>query len=119
MGNCEKNDWAKTKQYRNLKRSMIQDLENAGLNREPYLDMVSQYMAFWVQLQMLNQDINERGICVEYQNGNNQMGVTDNKSVAAAVRVNARMESILASLGYKARALKSGASAASGEDDEL
>ena len=56
---------------------------------------------------------------MEYQNGNNQMGVTDNKSVAAAVRVNARMESILASLGYKARALKSGASAASGEDDEL
>ena len=113
MGNCKKRDLAKTKQYRNLKRSMIQDLENAGLNR------VCQYMAFWVQLQMLNADIEERGICVEYQNGNNQMGVTDNKSVAAAVRVNARMESILASLGYKARALKSGASAASGEDDEL
>lgn len=119
MGNWEKKDWTKTKQYRNLKRSMIRDLENAGLDREPYLDMVSQYMAFWVQLQMLNTDIEERGICVEYQNGNNQMGVTDNKSVAAAVRVNARMESILAALGYKARAAKSGATAASGEDDEL
>lgn len=119
MGNCEKKDWTKTKQYRNLKRSMILDLENAGLNKEPYLDMVHQYMAFWVQLQMLNEDIEERGICVEYQNGNNQMGVTDNKSVAAAVRVNARMESILATLGYKARAAKSGATATSGEDDEL
>lgn len=119
MGECAKKDWTKTKQYRNLKRSMIQDLENAGLNKEPYLDMVHQYMAFWVQLQMLNEDIEERGVCVEYQNGNNQMGVTDNKSVAVAIRVNARMESILASLGYKARAAKSGAAAASGEDDEL
>lgn len=112
------NNWTKTKRYRDLKKALLSDLRADGRERLPYTEQVEQYMAFWCQLQMLNADIAERGVNVEYQNGKNQNGTTDNKSVATAVRVNARMEAILAALGYKDKNIKLGA-AASGEDDEL
>mgnify|MGYP000074324235 FL=1 len=112
------NNWTKTKRYRDLKKALLSDLRADGRERLPYTEQVEQYMAFWCQLQMLNADIAERGVNVEYQNGKNQNGTTDNKSVATAVRVNARMEAILAALGYKDKNIKPGA-ALSGEDDEL
>lgn len=112
------NNWTKTKRYRDLRNALLSDLRADGRERLPYTELVEQYMTFWIQLQMLNADIAERGVNVEYQNGKNQNGTTDNKSVATAVRVNARMEAILAALGYKDKNIKPGA-ALSGEDDEL
>lgn len=110
----------KTNRYKNLRQALIDDLENAGINRLPYTDMVEQYMDLWVQLQLLNSDIAERGVQIPYQNGSTQKGVTDNKSMNAAIRVGARMDDILATLGYKDRAKKQSAlTSGGGEDDEL
>lgn len=107
--------------YKNLKTALTDDLKAAGMNRLPYTDMVEQYMDLWLQLQLLNEDVIQRGVQIPYRNGSNQEGVTDNKSVNIAIRVGARMDNILTSLGYKERAKRQTAMTpdAGGEDDEL
>lgn len=119
MEKKQKKNWARTSRYKELKDALLQDLQVKNLYRLPYTDLVDQYMSMWCQLQMLYADINDRGVYTEYQNGRNQNGTTDNKSVGAAIRLGARMDDILETLGYKDRAKKSEAAACSGEDDEL
>lgn len=115
-----KKRWDQTKRYKDLKKSLIADLEAAGINRLPFSELVEQYMAFWVQLQDLDADITARGVQVPYVNGR-QTGVTDNKSVSAKIRVSAQMNDILKNLGYSDRAKRAGAQAGAdgGEDDVL
>lgn len=108
-----KKDYKKTKQYKALKKELEDDLESRGLISEPYKDKVDEYMRLWCWLQMLNDDISERGVFIEYQNG-----TTDNKSLTIATRVSSQMLSIWAALGFKEQAVKAKA-AAGGEDDEL
>mgnify|MGYP000212950168 CR=1 FL=1 len=108
-----KKDYKKTKQYKALKKELEDDLESRGLISEPYKDKVDEYMRLWCWLQMLNDDISERGVFIE-----NQKGTTDNKSLTIATRVSSQMLSIWAALGFKDQAVKAKA-AAGGEDDEL
>ena len=119
MAKSTKNNWTRTKAYQDLKRSLLEELNAAGMERLPFTDLVEQYMSLWCQLQMLNQDVEERGVYIEYQNGSSQKGITDNKSLGAAIRVGDRMDDILTTLGYKARAARAGASAVMEDDDPL
>lgn len=111
-------DWTKTKAYRELKQEMLDDLEARGLISLPYVDKVEEYMELWVQLRMLNEDIRERGVSIEYQNGENQKGTTDNKSLGIAIRVSSQMLNIFSALGFREQAIKAKADIG-GEDDEL
>lgn len=114
----KKTDFTKKKNYKKLKEEMLADLESRGLISEPYLDKVDEYMRLWCWLQMLNEDIKERGVFIEYQNGEKQKGTTDNKSLTIATRVSNQMLSIWNALGFKAQAVK-GKDGVGGEDDEL
>lgn len=115
---AKKRNFKNTKAYRELKKEMLDDLESRGLISEPYKDKVDEYMRLWCWLQMLNDDITERGVFIEYQNGENQKGTTDNKSLTIATRVSGQMLSIWAALGFKDQAVKAKAMTG-GEDDEL
>lgn len=115
---AKKQDYTKKKVYKELKKEMLDDLESRGLISEPYKDKVDEYMRLWCWLQMLNDDIKERGVFIEYQNGENQKGTTDNKSLTIATRVSSQMLSIWAALGFKDQVVKAKAMAG-GEDDEL
>ena len=64
-----KKDFSRTKEYRTLKKDMLDDLEARGLVGTQYTDKVEEYMNLWCWLQMLNQDILRRGVYIEYQNG--------------------------------------------------
>lgn len=112
-------DLTRSKAYRELRQSLLEDLRVAGLERLPYTDLVGQYMTLWVQLQQLNQDVAERGVYIEYQNGSTQKGITDNKSLSSALRVGARMDDILKALGYMNQASRAGASSGSEDNDPL
>lgn len=117
-GDCER--LRRTKRYRELKAAMLADLEAAGINRLPYTEMVEQYMSLWVQLQLLEADVADRGVKVQYQNGATQKGVTENKSLTTAVQIGRRMDDILNRLGYQEIAKKQRIGAVgTGEDDEL
>lgn len=119
MAKQAKNDWPRTKAYRELKQSLLDDLDSADMRREPYLDLVEQYMDLWCLRKTLKLDLDERGVSIAYQNGSTQKGVTDNKSLSALVRVEDRMSDILGILGYKARAAKAGAASMAEDDDPL
>ena len=67
--------------------------------------------------ELLEEDIAARGVYVEYQNGANQKGTTDNKSVEKLVRVSSQMLSIWAALGFKEQAAS--AKPSDGDYDEL
>ena len=110
-------NWEKTKAYRDLKKDMLDDLSARGLVSRQYTDKVEEYMDLWCMRQMLTEDVQKRGVFVEYMNGANQFGTTDNKSVGMITRVSAQMLSIWAALGFRDSAVN--AKAGAGEDDEL
>lgn len=109
--------WEKTAEYRKLKQDMLDDLESRGLVGQQYTAKVNEYMDLWVWFRMLNADVLERGVFVEYQNGANQKGTTENKSLTIATRVAAQMLNIWAALGFKENAISSKPLA--GDADEL
>ena len=111
-------DWTKTKAYRELKQEMLDDLEARGLVSRPYIDKVEEYMSLWCIFQMLREDVNARGVSVEYSNGTAQKGVTDNKSLPMMTRVSSQMLNIWTALGFKELASSSRPQPA-GDDDEL
>lgn len=104
-------------EYKQLRKDMVDDLEARGLVSQPYMDKVSEYMSLWCLRRMLEEDIAERGVYLEYQNGANQKGTTDNKSVEKLVRVSSQMLSVWTALGFREQA--NAAKSAGGEDDEL
>lgn len=109
--------YAKKREFRELQKDLLDDLTARGLIIRPYLDKVEEYMGLWCLRRMLEEDIADRGVYVEYQNGANQRGTTDNKSVEKLVRVSSQMLSIWAALGFKEQAAN--AKPSDGDDDEL
>lgn len=109
--------YAKTKEFAQLKAELVDDLQARGLISQPYLDKAEEYMSLWCLKRMLEEDIAERGVYVEYQNGANQKGTTDNKSVEKLVRVSSQMLSIWSALGFKEQA--NSAKPVGGDVDEL
>ena len=109
----EKN-WRQTKAYRDLRRSLLDNLEARGLAEQAYTDKVEEYMDFWVQRQKLEADITARGISVlDEKRGM----MVENRSVSLCVQVSRQMLAIFSALGLKDDACA--ASPQGGEDDEL
>ena len=109
--------FAKTREFRELQKDLLDDLTSRGLISKPYLDKVDEYMGLWCLRRLLEEDIAARGVYVEYQNGANQKGTTDNKSVEKLVRVSSQMLSIWSALGFKEQAANAKPSGC--DDDEL
>lgn len=110
------------KVYREIRDNMLDSLETRGMLGAHYTDKVDEYMRLWCHLQMLQDDIDERGVFVYYSNGATQKGTTENKSLAAEVRVSGQMLSIWNALGFKADAVEQqngGISRGGEEDDDL
>ena len=111
MGDSAKN-WKQTKAYRELRRSLLANLEARGLVEQAYTDKVEEYLDFWVQRQKLEEDISLRGISVlDEKRGM----LVENRSVSLCVQVSRQMLAIFTALG-----LKDDACAAShqGEDED-
>lgn len=106
---------AKTKKYKALKQSMLDNLSARGLVEDIYIDQVEQYMDFWAQSQQLRDDIAERGVSVfDEKRG---MDV-ENRSISLLVQVSRQMQSIYAALGFKDVSASAKVSP-DGDDDEL
>lgn len=94
----EERSWKKTRTYRDLRKSLLDNLEARGLVEEAYTDKVEEYMDFWVQRQKLEADIARRGVTVLDE----KRGMpVENRSVSLAVQVSRQMLAIFAALGLK------------------
>lgn len=106
-------DWRKTKQYRELKKSMLDNLEARGILEKAYTDKVDEYLDFWVRRQELQTDVAERGLSVMDDRGR----ITENRSVSLEIQVARQMLAVWTALGFKDAAAKS--DVLGGMDDEL
>lgn len=88
------------KLYLEIKEDLLQQLSINDTEEKRYVDLVEDYMALWDIKNRLIQDIKERGVSVEWNNGK-QTGRKKNDSVADLVKVNNQMLKILSELGLK------------------
>lgn len=99
MKNHERNtDFRRSKGFRTLKKAMLDNLAERGLDQLVYADKVEEYMDFWVLRQELKADIAQRGLTVTDDRGRQ----TENRSVGMAVQVSRQMMALFKALGFKA-----------------
>jgi molybdenum-dependent DNA-binding transcriptional regulator ModE len=94
-------DYEKTKEYRSIKKELLNQLEINGTIAKYYHSLVDTYMRCWADVKKLEADIEERGVVVEYQHGGGQCGMKRNDSIGEKLKVIAQMLKILDSLGIK------------------
>ncbi len=98
-----------------IERSIINQLKEKSIYQYAhYQDLVNDYMKMWDVKNMLQDDIEERGVSVYWCNGGGQEGYKKNESISELVKVNKQMLKILLDLGIRASDLK-----AVEPDDEL
>ncbi|MBC2285889.1 P27 family phage terminase small subunit [Listeria booriae] len=77
-----------------IKNSLLRYLDANNAKKEPFTDMVEQYMTLWDTFNQLGIDIARRGVSV-----NGTHGLKKNDSVPEQQKTNKQMMSILAYLG--------------------
>lgn len=87
--------------YIKIEISLMEQLENNKIDTDYNQDLVRDYMGFWVIKTMLIDDVNKRGVSVNYNNGGGQKGKKKNESIAELTKVNKQMLNILDNLGLK------------------
>ena len=96
-----------------LKKTMLDNLQARGLVDPVYVDKVTEYIDLWMRRQALKEDIEERGVTVLDE----KRGVmTENRSVSLEVQVSRQMLAIYGALGFKASSEKD---AGADLDDDL
>lgn len=84
-------DYRRSDQYRTLRESMFEALEQRGALTPLAADKVEEYLDFWVQRQQLREDVRSRGLTVTDERGR----PTENRSVSLGVQVARQMMDIL------------------------
>lgn len=108
-------DFKRTKIYRELKKSMEDNLEARGLIEPIYLDMVQRYMSFREMEYLADLDIAEKGLNVKDEKRGTMMA---NPSVATKLNASRQAAQIYRALGFEDEAKKN-RSAIGDDDDEL
>lgn len=106
-------DWRKSQKYRELKRSMEENLQARGLAEAVYEDKVAEYMDFWCRRKELQADIEERGLTVVDERGR----MSENRSVSLEIQASKQMLAIFTALGFKQEVERGGSGGA--DEDEL
>lgn len=101
----------KSKHYKDIRKSLLLQLDINGTEGEHFKDLVEDYMAMYCTKRLLQTDIENRGTLVEYDNGGGQKGRKKNDSIDMFNKTNAQMLKLLAELGIKANASIGGESA--------
>lgn len=102
------------KRYRTIRKCLMEQLLRQGNDKKCFEDLIEDYMNMWLAKELLNNDIQERGIRVKYDNGGGQTGWKKNESVDQMMKLNAQMLKLLAELKITVSAGSGG-----GEDEEL
>ena len=58
---AKKPDYRKTKDFKALKKAMLEKLAIRGMDERSYTDKVDEYLDFWVRRRELRDDVNARG----------------------------------------------------------
>ena len=108
---AKKPDYRKTKDFKALKKAMLEKLALRGMNERSYTDKVEEYLDFWVRRRELRDDVNTRGLTVTDERGR----LSENRSVSLEIQVSRQMLALFTALGFKPEDCEGGC----GADDEL
>lgn len=86
--------------YKNIRKSIKEQLKNDGKISSHYEDLVEDYMKMYLVKELAYADIQERGETVEWHNGT-QRGFKKNDSVDVILKTNQQMLKLLDTLGIK------------------
>jgi len=85
----------------NIKKDLIERLEENGIMGSWYLDLIEDYLQLWDTKNLLIKDVKERGVNTEYNNGGGQVGCKKNDSVDQLLKVSQQMIKLLDAMGIK------------------
>lgn len=98
---------ADEKLRRKIELAIIKQLKEKKIYQYAhYQDLVNDYMKLWDFKNMLQEDIDKRGVSVYWQNSETQYGYKKNESISELLKVNKQMLTILYDLGIRASDLK-------------
>lgn len=104
-----------SEKYKKIRESLVNQLKDSSGNiSDFYEDMVDHYMALWTTARALEDDIEKRGVVVNWNNGGGQKGKKKNDSVSELNKTVQQMSKLLESLGIKPTDVVSGS-----DGDEL
>ena len=84
-----------------IRQDLLDQLERNGVVGEQYIDLVDAYMHLWDTFHELTDDIEEKGVSIKWQNGENQFGYKKNDSVAERNKTVNQMLKVLKQLGLE------------------
>lgn len=105
-------DISRTKAYKALNKSLLDNLKARGLDCALYKDKVQEYMDFWKLHKELQRDIQERGMVV-FDDRNRP---SENRSISLDIQVSRQMLALFTAMGFKPEDL---IGANGGDDDDL
>ena len=91
----------RTKLYRNVRRSLIEQLERSGNDNAHFSDLVEDYMKNWIVKELAYRDIQDKGTTIEYRNSATQYGTKKNDNVDILLKTEQQMLKILEMLNIK------------------
>lgn len=90
-----------------IEKAIIEQLKEKQVYKYAhYQDLVRDYMKLWDFKTMLQDDIDKRGVAIEWRNSETQYGYKKNDSVSELLKVNTQMLKILYDLGVRASDLE-------------
>lgn len=108
-------DYKRTNEFKEIRQSLLQQLEENGNMNPHFKGLVEDYMRLWIIKNQLIDDIDERGVVCKYQNGKDQWGYKRNDSVGELNKVSSQMLKILTQLKISVKEVES----IDLDDDEL
>lgn len=89
-----------------IKKDLIEQLNKKGATQQFYISLVDDYLSLWDMKNALIEDIELRGVSIEWNNGGGQQGRKKNDSIAELNKTNAQMLKILSELGLRGADIK-------------
>ena len=93
---------------KNVKESLIKQLEVKGADVDIYLSLIDDYMWFWKQERAMQKDIKERGRTYNATSAAGKDYEKNNPSVKDALLYSKQMVAILCALGLSTESVKTG-----------
>lgn len=90
------------KKYEELKKTLEEQLITQDNYNKITMELLEKYIKFTKIEDKLNEDIEDRGVSIAWNNGGGQKGRKKNDSIAEFTRVDAQKLKILDKLGIKA-----------------
>lgn len=93
---------------KNVKESLLKQLENKGANIDVLKSLIDDYMWFWQQERAMQKDIKKRGRTYMTTSSAGKEYEKNNPSVENAIKYNKQMVAILDALGLDVEKIKGG-----------